>query len=174
VALELSRQLAPYCDRLEIAGSIRRRRPFVSDIELVFVSKMGTRKLDLLAEEIYPKTEDAIAAWQTEGVLAQRQNSLGRYTWGEWNKLAVHVKTGIPVDLFRTTPENWWMALVIRTGGKVSNIMLAKAALQKGWKLEACGRGFASLRDEGHHDCTSERDVFEFAGMRYLPPEARL
>jgi DNA polymerase/3'-5' exonuclease PolX len=37
IASQVITKLAPYCERIEVAGSIRRRRPFVHDIDVVVI-----------------------------------------------------------------------------------------------------------------------------------------
>lgn len=66
--------------------------------------------------------------------------------WGEKNKLAVHVRTGIPVDFFAATEANWWNYLVCRTGGEQNNIAIAShlsAAAGSGTHTELASRAVA-------------------------------
>jgi len=95
-------------------------------------------------------------------------------TWGAQNKLALHVASGIPVDLFSTTAANWWNSLVCRTGGKENNLLITRAALRRGWSFEAYGSGFHRLDRTERHETTSEQDVFEFLDLKYLEPWERL
>lgn len=110
-------------------------------------------------------------------ILNRRLNRDGRVTWGPQNKLARHVPSGIPVDLFATTELAWWNYLVCRTGPAELNKQIATAAQAKGWKWNPYGPGFS--RDgplAGAREtvaATSEEQVFAFAGIPYLPPERR-
>ncbi len=96
----------------------------------------------------------------------------GRTTWGPKNKLAIHCETGIAVDFFATTIENWWVSLVIRTGGKATNLKLTTGALDKGMHLNAYGSGF-TLQNKQVVPARSEREVFELAGVPYREPWER-
>jgi DNA polymerase (family 10) len=165
IAEELKALLEPACHRIETAGSIRRRKPFVNDIEFLCIPKkhIGVDYPDLLHTEIYKLI--------SQGILDFRLNSRGSAVYGPKNKLMVHVPSGIGVDIFSTTEECWPVALVVRTGGEKTNKRIAVAAIKKGWRWHAYGSGFSTL--DGELVCRSERDVFEFVGLRYLEPWER-
>lgn len=175
VAEALRTVLEPFCEHIVIAGSLRRMKPDVGDIELLYIPKFATRQKDLLETEQFDVTEAVpIELWLKSGVLAKRPNKNGIFTWGKENKLAIHVSTGIPVDLFSTDSNRWWNALVVRTGPKDSNLLITTTAQKKGYSFEAYGSGFRSLNGHNpYHQTTSERDVFEFIGLPYLEPKDR-
>jgi DNA polymerase/3'-5' exonuclease PolX len=176
IGLELVELLRPYVERIEIVGSVRRERPFVSDVEILFIPKLVPKQRALFAAEASSMTDVAdlnICRMKGEGILKARPNVDGYMTWGLRNKLAIHAASGLPVDLFACDGDCWWNSLVVRTGGKQSNIQLASAARRRGWGLEAYGAGFKNLRAAEHHQTTSEADVFEFVGMKCLPPNQR-
>jgi DNA polymerase/3'-5' exonuclease PolX len=174
VAQSLLLRLAPYCERIVVAGSIRRCRPEVGDIELLFVPKMQERTVDFFEKKNVSLADEAIEYMLNLGLLKKRPSKVGAFTWGPCNKLAVHVESGIPVDLFASIERNWWNALVCRTGGKENNLLITTTARRRGWTFEAYGSGFASLlRSDTRHDTTSERNVFEFLGLPYKEPWER-
>jgi DNA polymerase/3'-5' exonuclease PolX len=173
--------LTPYClpNRIMVVGSIRRRKPFVKDIELLMVSKPGTKTDD--GDLFKPQmdcdaVEIALEKLITLKVITKRENKLGRTAWGKENKLGTHCKSGMPIDFFITSERNWFMSVVIRTGPAKLNKEIGAAAIGKGWKMHAYGDGFT--RNDGkssidRHQVTSERDVFEFVGMPYREPTKR-
>jgi DNA polymerase/3'-5' exonuclease PolX len=171
--------LRKHCSAIMVVGSIRRRKPFVKDIELLFVSKRGGQidPTDLFKHSIArPAADIAIDKLIELGVIKKRPNTLERETWGEMNKLAVHVKSGMPVDFFATTADNWWNSVVVRTGPKQSNKAIAGAAIAKGWHWHAYGNGFT--RNDGRasidcHQVESEADCFQFVGLPYQEPWKR-
>ena len=173
VATGLKDWIAQFCDRIEIAGSLRRKRDFVSDIEILYIPKIGSRMKDLLATELYSIVDPELEKLIKNNILAKRPNKNGILAWGEKNKLGVHVASGIPVDFFSTTEACWWNSLVCRTGGKENNLTITKRAIARGYSFEAYGSGFKSLRSFEHHQTTSEKDVFDFIGLPYLEPEKR-
>ena len=102
--------------------------------------------------------------------------------WGPWNKHAVHVATGLPVDLFAATEENYFNRLVVTTGSVELNVRIAKAArkMNPAWEWEVYEAGFVPLGGTWENSARkrrtmrSERDVFEFVGLKWLPPEERV
>src|SRR5581483_5084751 len=122
VAEALVRQLEPCCERIVIAGSLLRKKSEVGDIELLYIPRLSGKAEGHLFD---PKdlAEERIEQLEN-GVLCRRKDARGRETFGKKNKLMVHKPTGIPVDLFATTKQNWWVSLVIRTGGKETNLRL--------------------------------------------------
>jgi DNA polymerase/3'-5' exonuclease PolX len=178
VANELKEILAPSCARIEIAGSLRRRRP-VGDVELVFVPQLQDSGIDFFTPLMVSCAAEAIAELERKGVLRRRLNKLGHQTWGPENKLAVHVPSGIPVDFFSTIEEHWWVSLVIRTGGKATNLKLTTGAQKLGRKLNAYGAGITrwDMSGPGPREVVvqalSERHVFELCGVPHAPPHLR-
>jgi len=163
IAEELKHLFEPSCDRIEIAGSIRRRKPDVGDIEILAIPKL-TGYYDLLDEKL---------KWLIgTRVLEYRRNKKGSVVYGPKNKLLRHVESGIGVDVFSTDEECWWVSLVVRTGGEATNKMIASLAIEKGMRWHAYGRGFT--RDDGSElICYSEEDVFKAVGLRFLEPGER-
>lgn len=155
--------LAQSCERTEIAGSLRRRRPLVSDIEFLVIPKYDGL-IDLL--------DQSLRRLISERVLDYRLNKIGSRVYGPKNKLLVHIPTRISVDIFSTDSDCWPMSLVIRTGGKITNLRLAIAALKQGIRLHAYGSGY-TLADGSHLTCYSEEDVFSAVGLPFLRPEDR-
>lgn len=172
VAEELQAMISPACKRIAIAGSLRRWKPEVGDIELLFVPILSERPDGLFDRRIVDVCSEVVEKLLADGVLAKRPNVNGHFTWGERNKLAIHVPSGIPVDLFGTTEANWFVSLVIRTGSKETNLRLTNGAIRRGATLNAYGSG-VTWSDGTQTAATSEQHVFEMCGVLYLPPERR-
>jgi DNA polymerase/3'-5' exonuclease PolX len=101
--------LKPYCERILIAGSIRRQRHEVKDCELVAIPRRVPGGLFGDEFEVDPGFVTAVNQWefvkgQPTGKYAQRV-----------------LPGGIKLDLFIATPENWGWQLVIRTGSAEFN-----------------------------------------------------
>lgn len=184
VAREIASGLAAFClvtpdgfqwpnpHLIAIAGSLRRKKAMVSDIELLFVPNTEERPSDLFAVKAHDLAAEYIDKLLADGVLAKRPSASGVFTWGEKNKLALHVPSGIPVDFFATTVENWWNSLCIRTGSKEMNIELTTGAIKLGRRLHAYGSG-VSEKDGTVIPATSEKHVFELCGVPYREPRLR-
>lgn len=179
VAGELLEHLTPLCDRVVIAGSLRRKKNEVGDVEIVYVPRFieWPNPEDIFRQPVATNCVDHILRLLIDaGIIAQRLNSAGFTAWGASNKLAVHRASGIPVDFFATSLPCWWNYLVCRTGGARTNTAIASSARERGWKWNPTSEGFTrcSGPDSGRvRPMRSEREVFEFAGINYLEPEAR-
>lgn len=183
VARELCAVLKPCCAKIMVAGSLRRRKSEVGDVEILYLPNIVKAKDpgDFFGKEIAVNAVDrALEQLLAAGALERRRKVTGSITWGPENKLARHVASGIPVDLFTATHDNWWNLVVGRTGPLESNIRIATAAQERGWKWEPYSAGFTRPSIEkggGYVDvkvCRSEREVFEFVELEYLPPHQRL
>lgn len=184
VAQELKQFVAPACQRIEIAGSLRRNKADVGDIELLCVPKPGEARPKQSGlfdgPEMEAPKEDALSALLREmcdafgkGVrspIRMRKNAKGLTTFGPLNKLLVHLPSGIPVDIFTATEANWGMALVVRTGPAEFNVRLMSQFRARGMQ----GHAYGGVTEGMHtHACPTEEDVFRLAGWRYLRPEER-
>lgn len=172
VAKDLQAMIAPACKRIAIAGSLRRMKPEVGDIELLFVPILSERPDGLFDSKLVDVCSEVVEKMLSDGLLAKRPNVNGHFTWGERNKLAIHVPSGIPVDLFGTSEENWWVSLVVRTGSKETNLALTMGAQAKNAKLNAYGCG-VTWSDGTTTPATSEQHVFEMCGVPHKEPQFR-
>jgi DNA polymerase/3'-5' exonuclease PolX len=169
--------LEPGCERLEVAGSIRRGAGVVGDIEIVAMPKIvverdpsvlwadSTMERDLLVECI----DHAVSV----GRLA-REAGAGRY-----EKLR-HVESGLQVDVFVVRPPaEWGVILLLRTGPArfsqefVTEVRARGMHVAKGALHEGPGHD-----DPGKCRCPviatpEESDVFREVDMAEVPPEFR-
>lgn len=172
VARELCGRLKPHCETLIVAGSLRRRKPLVGDVEILYISRIEQRPRDLFTTQPFALADDEISRMLDDGTLTQRQSRIGGVAWGDLNKLAVH-RGGIPVDLFRTTAESWHNYLVCRTGPAESNTRIATAAQALGYRWNPYGPGYTHLATGTITPMNSEAAVFEFVGLPYAAPWER-
>ena len=172
VAKELCVALKPACAQMIVAGSLRRRKPDVGDVEILFVPRMEVRPVDMFESKPFSLADEVIEWLLATGRLAKRPSTLGVFAWGAKNKLALHV-SGMPVDLFTATPENWWNYVVCRTGPAESNTRIATLAQQRGYKWNPYGQGFTRLSDGEIIPMGSEAEVFAFVGLEYREPVDR-
>ena len=162
IAEELKRLLEPACEKITIAGSIRRQKPDVGDIEILAIPKFDGM-VDLLDREL---------KWLIGTRVLEYRPTINRsIIYGPKNKLLRHIKSSIGIDVFSTTEECWAVSLVVRTGGERTNKRIAYTAMKKGWRFRAYGDGFDT--PDGHIRCSSEQEVFEAVGLPYLEPQER-
>lgn len=146
VAEGIVEMLKPYCSRIEIAGSIRRKRPWVNDIDLVLVPT------DL---------------WNLHAEITK----LGRVRMSG-SKIVRVIYGGIQVDIYVANETTWATLLLIRTGSKENNIRLATLAKKRGWHLAASGEGLFNGAEERIAGDTEE-SIYEALGVPWQEPWER-
>lgn len=181
VAAGLCSALKNASERLVVAGSLRRRKATVGDVEILYIAKSGVIQdpEDMFASKKVNLADVRISTLERVGILERRKNVNGSEMYGPKNKLMRHVETGLPVDLFAATMENWFNYLVCRTGPADSNMRIAIAAQERGWKWNPYGAGFSRggpLTGEPVQTraMSSEEEVFAFVGLPFLEPALRL
>jgi DNA polymerase (family 10) len=175
IAESLTAALAPYCERVCVAGSIRRRKPEVKDLEIcvvpvwdtvpdLFGVGLGNTRLNRLYES-RRVFGDLGVRWIKPGtpeIVPWRIGPEGKY----WRAL---VRGRIKLDLFLCAPDNWGWILAIRTGSAEFSTALLTHAKRLGYHSEK-GR----LHQGGQPLATPEEaDVFRLLRLAYVPPEAR-
>ena len=180
-AREVCAALRPVTTRLMVVGAVRRRCAEVGAVDVLYVPRFEDRQLDMFTTEPMDMSEEVVGGLVLSGVLSKRPRMIGGQpsesftTWGAQNKLAVY-RGGVPVDLFKSKDEDWWNAVVFRTGSEQSNLRIAEAAQARGWKWNISGAGFERGEMLGpieKHGVESEQEVFAFVGLPYLEPEER-
>ena len=169
MASKLQAALAPACDRLAVAGSIRRRVPEVGDIELVAIPNHQTGidrltlRLNALVEEqkIYRAVPPGIR---------------NRPAWGERYKKfwcwTNDVYSWVQVDLFITTPDSWGAILAIRTGpSEFSKALVTHIKYKTPYRQE---EGVLVRQYSGEIvPAPEEEEYFRLAGLPWIEPERR-
>lgn len=179
VARELTAALRDLCeaDRFIFAGSLRRLKPEVGDIELVYIPLVESRPDpdDLLGNLVPTNLFDLqLNVWLKAGLISKRVGEKGGSSWGPSNKLAVHTGTGIGLDFFAANRRNFWTLLVCRTGSMESNTRVASAAIKLGqtWNMY---RGFEDrVTGELLFVPESEEALFAHVRLPYLQPKDRM
>ena len=172
IAAELVELLRPVCDRIEVAGSIRRRSSSVGDIELLAIPLMQP-KLDLFGETDEPvsRLDTLCADLLADGTFAARQVN-GRGAWGpKYKRLGYK---GAPVDLFSATADNWGLMLTIRTGPNGYSKRLVTPRAQGGWLPAGYQVKDGSLLEAGIPvPVPTEQHLYVILGREYDPPQRR-
>lgn len=168
VALKLVERLRPFCERIEIGGSLRRRAALVGDIEIVAIP---VPVLDLFGAETGQTEVDLSLAKMPIEMLANGQRQ---------KKFMLTSTTGdrYQVDLFlQPDPATWAMNLIIRTGSAdFSHWLVTKRSLG-GAMWDDCYSSGARLYWAGNPGTPlalpEEEDVFRFLRLPFVPPHAR-
>jgi DNA polymerase (family 10) len=135
-------------ERLEFAGSLRRGRETIGDLDLLAVSQDPARAADAFVE-----------LSDVAEVLAHGES-----------KSSVRLGNRVQVDLRIVPAESFGAALQYFTGSKAHNIAVRKLAVAKGWKLNEYGLYDAADRSLAGED---EDGVYRALGLDPIPPELR-
>lgn len=176
VAHEAIALLAPACERIEIAGSLRRGRPDVGDVELVAVPKTHAEPADLFGERTREVDElhDLAAQLLAAGTLAHRPDARSRIAFGgRFKRLTFR---GVALDLFavREPAVSWGVIFLLRTGPAAFSKRLVTpryyaGALPLGYRVKD-----GALWNGGELVPTPEEaDYFAALQAPYLRPEQR-
>lgn len=145
--LEKKIQSFPEAEKAVVAGSVRRRKETIGDIDILAISSKP--------EKI---TERFVALPEVINVYAK-----GR------TKTAVKLKNGLDADLRVVSKESFGAALNYFTGSKDHNVKLRQIAIKKGLKLNEYGlfKGKKSVAGK------TEEDLYRALGLKYIEPEMR-
>ncbi len=146
VAEAVVKRLIPYCKKIEVAGSIRRRKPWVNDIDLV-----------LIPNDLWNLHHEIMGL----GQMRMSGSKILRVMDGDTQ-----------VDIYVASEDTWATLLLIRTGSVENNIRLATLAKRKGWHLAASGDGLFNERGERIAG-DSEQSIYQALGLPYQKPEER-
>lgn len=155
--------LSPECDRIEIAGSIRRQKPEVGDIEIVLIPKPI---YDLFGLPLYG-ADRIEAALHREGFELLKNGD-------HFKQARVSPRGQVNFDIFLTTPEQWGVIYTIRTGSADFSHWLVTPR-QQGGALPSSLRVADGRIWSGKTalETPEEADVFRAAGLNWIPPMDR-
>lgn len=148
LANKVVKQIRPFCRKIEIAGSIRRKKKNPGDIDIVLIAKTEKDK-------------------QKIKELLSRE---GKFLEGGSHEMFFRIR-GIDIDLFFAVLEEWGAALLAYSGQKGSNIGLRRVAERAGFKLTNHGlfRRSGGKRIAGK----TEREIYAALGRPYKEPWER-
>lgn len=184
VADEILQTLWPACERIELAGSIRRQRQYVGDIEIVAIPRIR-RQLDLFSRPVPGQTiselDELADALRAARRLTPRPAPDGKIAWGQRYKRAVYrpQRPGLPtmaVDLFAVLPPaEWGVIMAIRTGpANLSKLLVTPRAqgglLPDGFRVQ---RGRLISPTGMPIPTPEETDLFKLLKLRYIPARDR-
>jgi DNA polymerase (family 10) len=148
-AEEISRYLAEFkgVEKVTPAGSLRRGRETVGDLDLLVTGK----NLEGLADHLLKRVSPA-------EVLARGGD-----------KVSFRLSTGMQVDVRMLPPESFGAALLYFTGSKEHNVALRARAQRQGMKLSE----YALFRGDQPVAGRTEEEVYQALGLPWIAPELR-
>jgi DNA polymerase (family 10) len=136
-------------DRIEVAGSLRRMRETVKDIDVLVTSREPARVIETFTS--LPSVIEVTGAGDT--------------------RASIHHQEGIHIDLRVVAPEAFGAALQYFTGAKDHNVRVREIASRK--KLKVSEYGVFDETTGGRIAAATEEEVYAAIGLPYIPPELR-
>lgn len=133
----------------QYAGSLRRGRSTIGDIDLLIAS-----------EDAPPIMERLVARPDVSRILGQGPT-----------KSSVELLNGLQCDLRVIDPRNYGTALAYFTGSQVHNVRMRSLALERGLSLNEWA--FTPVKGGAEITCETEEQVYETLGLPWIPPELR-
>ena len=161
IAEKYKEVLKPYCLKCEIAGSLRRKKQIVKDIELVAVPKTVNKIQSFFdVERIrHPEFIKTVNNWEKVKGIPE-----GKYT----QRI---LPEGIKLDLFMCELGNWGCTFLIRTGDwEFSKKFMGTIMPRNGYQQR---NGWVQKNGE-YISVLEEKDLFELMNIKYIEPQDRM
>jgi DNA polymerase (family 10) len=136
----------------EIAGSLRRRRETIGDLDILVASSDAKTVMDFFTT--MPEVETVLGHGPTKSSVTLKSS-------------------GIQVDLRVIADKEFPFALHYFTGSKEHNILMRQRAQDMGMKLNEYGLFRMAGRKEAPVPCKTEVEIFKTLKLDYIPPEIR-
>lgn len=196
VAENIVKAMKPYCDRIEVAGALRRECSTITSIEICALAKNEQRDVALgdlfnssesravnilhadWAEKGAPYVIERINTEQTLNIKWIKRGHLEDADFEKewpvgaddkiWRGL---LPDGLKIDISLPKPETWGAILMFRTGSKFFNMAIAGYARdERRMKFEE-----GQLTKDGEPITTpEERIIFDVLGLQYVHPRSRV
>lgn len=172
IATNYAGRMLPFCERIQIAGSVRRQQADVKDIEIVLVPKMNQVR-DMFGQLV--REESALEGLfdtlrRDEGELFLKDGK--RYKQIELQGLGYR---GVRIDVFIVRPPaQWGVILTIRTGPADFSKRIVTQRLKGGLLPDDCYVSEGQVWRNGLAlPMPEEQDFFALLNMEWIPPEKR-
>jgi DNA polymerase (family 10) len=139
----------PQVDRCETAGSLRRVKETIGDVDILVSSQKPEAVIDFFTK--LEEVESVIAHGDTKGAVSLKDS-------------------GLQVDLRVVSEKEFPFALQYFTGGKEHNTLLRSRSKEMGLKLNEYGL----FNEKGKSlSCKNEEEIYKALKLDYIPPELR-
>jgi DNA polymerase (family 10) len=138
--------------QVELAGSLRRKKETIGDIDILVTSDVKDRKKIISKFISLPFIREVLAKGDTKASVIIK----------DFNK---------QVDVRIVNPDEWGAALLYFTGSKEHNVHLRTIAREKGYKISEYGL-FDAITEKKIAG-TTEEEIYKKLGFEWIPPEMR-
>ncbi|MCM8831159.1 MAG: DNA polymerase/3'-5' exonuclease PolX [Candidatus Omnitrophica bacterium] len=138
--------------KIEVAGSLRRRKDTIRDIDILVVSDKPTFVIDKFSS--LPMVKEVLSKGATKSSVIENQNNM-------------------QVDLRVVEEKSFGSALMYFTGSKEFNIKLRQLAGKNGFKINEYGIFKIKKEKEVWVGGKTEEEIFSILNMQYIPPQLR-
>ena len=149
IANQIAKELRKVALKVDIAGSNRRRKSTVRDIDILAISKNPEKTMNSF-----------VKMKNVKRILAKGPT-----------KSTILLKNNIQVDLRIVPKESYGAALLYFTGSKNYNIKLREIAIRKGYKLNEYG--LFDRKTNKKVAGKTEQEIYKKLGLKYTKPEKR-
>jgi len=140
----------PELQRIEFAGSYRRGKETIGDLDILVTSESPNVIMEQFAQ--FPQIQEVLLRGDT--------------------KMSVRVSDAFQVDLRVVGPESWGAALQYFTGSKEHNVRIRSMAKAKGFKINEYG--LFDAEDESKRIAGAEEsEIYHLVNLPWIPPELR-
>jgi DNA polymerase/3'-5' exonuclease PolX len=152
IAVQVKAAVETLCERIEVAGSIRRQKGKVHDIDFVVVAKND-------------------AEWQKINEKLKKLKAKPNCSGNSVIKAFLPCQNGLfQVDFYRAKPQTFGIHMLVRTGSAEHNVWLAGCAISKGMRIKY-SEGL--IKDNSTIAGGTEKGVFEALGLPCPLPSER-
>src|SRR6056297_543151 len=136
-------------NQIDIAGSLRRRKDTIGDIDILVTSKQPEKIMNKFTH--LPEVKEILAEGLTKSAILTQQN--------------------IHVDLRVVEPDSFGAALQYFTGSKAHNVRLREMAIKQGLKINEYG--VFQTKDDKKVAGKEEQEIYQKLGLPFIMPELR-
>jgi len=151
IAEEMVMQLKslPKVNQIDIAGSLRRRKDTIGDIDILVSSKHPEKVMEKFTH--LPEVKEVLAEGLTKSAILTQQN--------------------VQVDLRVVELDSFGAAMQYFTGSKAHNVRLREMAVKKGLKINEYG--VFQTKDDKKIAGKEEQEIYKKLGLQFIMPELR-
>jgi len=168
IALKYWKEFIPLCEKVKVAGSLRRGKPEVKDIEIVCLPKkiwLPDPELTTLFESVLKQYPTPEFVTYVDTMKRTKGNAYGKYT-------QIVLPENIKLDLFIANENNFGLTMLLRTGSDKYNIRIMEELHMRGFECEG---GYLYYKNSDIMiPVAEEEDFYKVTGIKYTKPTERI